>query len=139
MSKSGASAGCDSPGENRAGDPNARTDSLLALHGNLSLRPRAGVLLAERGAVRQGGRLLHLERRACGVRAAAGAAVRRDVARAGISGPNAVAGTGPGARAVCAGRTGLVGEEVSGVFSGGSVCALGAVAGIAGEAAEDAG
>ena len=48
--------------ENRAGDPGAGTDSLLALHGALPLRSRTWLLLARRGEVWQSRGFLHLER-----------------------------------------------------------------------------
>ena len=77
----------------------------------VSVRAGARLLFASPRAVRQGRRLLYLERCSCGVRAVAGAAVRRDVACARFAAAHRLDRAWPGTRAVRARCAGLVGKD----------------------------
>src|SRR5579872_1068686 len=104
---------CEPSPENRGGNTPPWPHSLLPLHGNLPLRCRVGLLRGARGAVRQSGRLLHLQRCPCRLRPPAGAAIPGDVAGAGFAAIARGGGARPRTWPVRPGRAGLVGEEVS--------------------------
>src|SRR5579872_508006 len=104
---------CEPSPENRGGNTPPWPHSLLPLHGNLPLRCRVGLLRGARGAVRQSGRLLHLQRCPCRLRPPAGAAIPGDVAGAGFAAIARSGGARPRTWPVRPGRAGLVGEEVS--------------------------
>src|SRR5260370_29741296 len=118
---------CESPtGKNRAGNPRPRPHPFLALHGTLPVRPRARLLLAKRGAVRQSRRFLHVKRRTRRLWTIDGPPVRRNVARVGLAGENRLDRTRPRPRPLRARCSRLVRKEASGFFPRPPLCPYGA-------------